>query len=844
MEFDAHQRKIIDLTNGKHLILAPPGSGKTEILSHRIKNALKNGIPPSNIACLTFTNRAARNMRDRLPEGAENIFVGNFHAWSIEYLKKIDIFSSGHSLLDEEDTEVLLESAVQNALKKINIKYLSNDTLAFIKKYSKLCNNLRKQIDLKLNEQIIIKTKKLLIYRYSEFMSFYSPSLNKKDLYLILPIIYQNYERLKKENYCFDFDDLLNLSLFYLNKKNNATNNLKLYAWLQVDEVQDLNHVQWSLIKSFTNNTSHIIALGDIDQSIFSFMGSSFETLREETQNYSQHSLVVNYRSPKYLLNLFKDYAKINFKKNLNIISNDKNDRTWNNCQIILCENEEIQVNILKEKIFENFNNIKNKKKCTEKIAILFRKNEDARELSGILEEMNIGHFLVSDHDIFRKRNSKDFMSILSILKDPHSKLAWQRLFYTFSNMHTLTESREIVNDLFYSGINPADVLHSYESNYQGNLLNFCKTVETNRCIVFDTETTGTNTDSCDIIQIAAVELVNGRPCQEFEVYLKTSQEIGTSFDVHHISKKTLNFKGVNRKEGLNQFKSFIKDSTLIAHNLNFDWNILQNNFERELGCNLKISHSRYCTLQMSRNLWPNQNNHKLETLLKLHKIQGKNTHNALDDVRATCNLVEKIIEIFQKKFYEYSIVYSRHEDILKSFKDSFQPIWEELNTYINKKTSFRNIFEIFFDRLHLYKPIYSMEKIREVESKIIRHMDRYCNDDKLRNLLDNYLSKYQVYKEPDLVLEEDQIVLSTIHRSKGLEFDIVYIPSCRDGVYPLHWIKQNDELAEEARILYVALTRSKKQLFLLRPNVFETRNGPKKSYESRWIKPLKVHFQ
>ena len=110
IQLSSEQQKIVDLDSGQHLVLAPPGTGKTELLVHRIRKAVKH-IPEDQIACLTFTNRAAKNMVDRIHQeiGENDVFIGNIHSFCSKFLRKNNLIPQITAMLDEEDTDLLFK---------------------------------------------------------------------------------------------------------------------------------------------------------------------------------------------------------------------------------------------------------------------------------------------------------------------------------------------------------------------------------------------------------------------------------------------------------------------------------------------------------------------------------------------------------------------------------------------------------------------------------------------------------------------------------------------------------------------------------------------------------------
>ena len=271
-KYTSEQQKIITLNKGNHIVLAPPGTGKTEILSQRILFALENNINPQEMLCLTFTNRAVKNMKDRVQQYYKNddLFIGNIHSFCENFLKEKQIVPANISILDEEDTNILIREL--NTIEQVN-DYQLKQLFFYLKiHYQKLPDELKPNLQgIKLNEN----TKHKVIEKYKE------------------------YERIKQESNYLDFDDLLILTYkFFIDNPDYQPE----YTWIQIDEVQDLNLFQWKIIEKIVSNNAHKVYFGDYDQSIFSFMGASFETLKEHTKDFEQHFLTINFRSPQYLL--------------------------------------------------------------------------------------------------------------------------------------------------------------------------------------------------------------------------------------------------------------------------------------------------------------------------------------------------------------------------------------------------------------------------------------------------------------------------------------------------------------------------------------------------------------
>jgi len=183
-------------------------------------------------------------------------------------------------------------------------------------------------------------------------------------------------------------------------------------------------------------------------------------------------------------------------------------------------------------------------------------------------------------------------------------------------------------------------------------LNNFSTYVAKDRIVVFDTETTGVNTKVDDIIQIAGVEIVKGKIGNKIMFYLETEKFINdraSSLKIHKITNQFLDKNAINKKEGLIEFLDFIKDDALLAHNATFDFNILNANLEK-IGLEPIYKNKLFCSLKMSKQLYPKLKSYKLGNILQSLNIEGINSHDALDDTNATVNLAlklnDKILEL------------------------------------------------------------------------------------------------------------------------------------------------------------------------------------------------------
>ena len=778
-KYTPEQQRIITLTHGDHIVLAPPGTGKTEILSQRIIYALKKGIEPEEMLCLTFTNRAAKNMKERVERHYkdDNLFIGNIHSFCEEFLKKKQIIAANTAILDEEDTNNLIEelNVLRDRVKDWQLKRL----FVFLKMH-----------DLKFPKELKPDVG------FAKGLS--------KDIKKSIVAKHKEYEKIKADSNYLDFDDLLILTYKYFidNPDYNPG-----YRWIQIDEVQDLNLFQWRIIEKIASDDSHRVYFGDYDQGIFSFMGASLETLKEHTKDFTTHTLTVNFRSPQYLLDLYNEYKKHNLDLQSDYLPKSfKNELNENG--LLMKE-----LNTDQEEVRWIANNPL-KKEFTTNTAILVRRNKQADTFASELDGHGVKYLKISGFDLFSRKEIKDLLAFFNILINKHNRNAWTRVIHTYvRGVKTLKEARSIVNDFFEAGNNPLD-LAVYES---GSLVEeFYETFQNKRVVVFDTETTGTDTDNDDIIQIAAVEIVNGKIGETFETYIKTDKDLEKTVSIHHITPEFLEKKGVCKKEALKAFREFIKDSALIAHNAEFDIAIINSNLSRE---NLPaIDNDYFDSIEITKRLFPKLPSYKLEYLLERFEIEGVNSHNALDDVKATANLLLFLNDYIQENdiLIEQADFKKQNGKIINGFVENFKPVYEVVSGKFTENMGLNDVLDLVMSYMQTQLNYKMEEKIFEEIEKLTTHIKYHCDSDiPLYESLRKYIPEYSKYKEVDLVTGKEDIVISTIHKAKGLEWDNVIVPHCGDGEYPFIYSKSEKERQEDARLLYVALSRAKKRILV-----------------------------
>ena len=323
--FDSHQREAIDLKHGRHLVLAPPGCGKTEILTERVRTALEAGVPLTDMLCLTFTNRAARGMQERIAENFPErsmgeLYVGNLHRFCSKLLFESEAVPETATIIDEDDAREVIESLVVEALredrgpdsgarpKEVLPGYLADVILNRAAALYQLERDFPAETIQKPPLPEVTQKNVGLIAAYGLLAKDGRSSDLHFDMRRIDEVA-RAYLAYKESQELLDFNDLLLKAWFFL---TNDRTIVKRYSWIQVDEVQDLSPLQLAIVELLWDDgkdSSVCVFFGDEQQAIFSFMGAKLERLQNLSKTHRVHHLHRNFRSPSYLLNLFNKFA-------------------------------------------------------------------------------------------------------------------------------------------------------------------------------------------------------------------------------------------------------------------------------------------------------------------------------------------------------------------------------------------------------------------------------------------------------------------------------------------------------------------------------------------------------
>lgn len=894
LQLDDSQKAVADACGGYHLVLAPPGCGKTQLLTERIRRAHdEQGVPYEQMLCLTFTNRAARGMQERIgqyidAEGVENVFVGNVHRFCARLLFSEEIIPAETSIIDEDDAvsilaryqgedeyqvmqngrrrreyaEVFHLAAFMHQLRKghpkplrMHPECLTKDDIQAMKT---ICNI--QQMDFTIDAMLDFfehsDTYKTLITadRYDIGTQKIAKVLLRK------MELAHHYTQYKHENRLVDFEDLLMLAYDYLRTSSDKPS----FSWAQIDEVQDLNPLQMAIVDLLVNSDADpftVLYLGDEQQAIFSFMGAKMDTLEQLKKRCEGHvhHLSTNHRSPAYLLDVFNAYASEVMKVDKGLLpavaTADKTESVpKDGLRILRSDNVEMEV---KEVVsLARQLNIANPSETT---AILVSSNNDADLLSQELHSLNLRHFKVSGDDIFASQEMKVLLAHLNILNNEHNFIAWARILRGLGVCQSAAFARNFVRASLNVGILPSDFLLYGNTTY---IQEFAHAVEEKEIVVFDTETTGLNVFEDDIVQIAAVKMRGGHIVEgsEFCVFIDTDREIPRMLgDIENPLLEALQHNvQLPHADALRRFLDYVGDDVLLGHNAQYDYHILQNNLQRYLGTTLEGT-PLFDSLKLIRLLEPDLSSFKLKNLLVTLHLEGSNTHLADDDVQATVSVVrhcyERSLQMIplQQQFLSQERVRQRAETLRSRYSQFY---FRSLSLLYRREKPVEGMRPVLVrEMMYLYRRLIDDGYLKPLAN--IDYVERFLTEDfiaaeqepSLIEQLNRHCMELNTLKEADLCNShsiDDRIFVSTVHKAKGLEFDNVIVFDAVDGRYPNFYSKDNPRLlAEDARKFYVAMSRAKRRLIVASSlNFIDYRNQLRPRELTPFMKPIEHFFE
>ncbi|HGL8724552.1 TPA: DNA helicase PcrA [Streptococcus agalactiae] len=398
------QAEAVQTTDGPLLIMAGAGSGKTRVLTHRIAYLIdEQYVNPWNILAITFTNKAAREMRERaiaLNPATQDTLIATFHSMCVRILRReADYIGYNRNF-------TIVDPGEQRTLMKRIIKQLNLDTK-------------------KWNERSILGT---ISNAKNDLLDEIAYEKQAGDMYTqVIAKCYKAYQEELRRSEAMDFDDLImmTLRLFDQNKDVLAYYQQR-YQYIHVDEYQDTNHAQYQLVKLLASRFKNICVVGDADQSIYGWRGADMQNILDFEKDYPQAKVVLleeNYRSTKKILQAAN-----------NVINHNKNRRPkklWTQNdegeQIVYHRaNNEQEEAVFVASTIDNI--VREQGKNFKDFAVLYRTNAQSRTIEEALLKSNIPYTMVGGTKFYSRKEIRDVIAYLNILANTSDNISFERI--------------------------------------------------------------------------------------------------------------------------------------------------------------------------------------------------------------------------------------------------------------------------------------------------------------------------------------------------------------------------------------------------------------------------------
>ncbi|HIE5912253.1 TPA: DNA helicase PcrA [Enterococcus faecium] len=399
------QKEAVLHTDGPLLLMAGAGSGKTRVLTHRIAYLIKEKeVNPWNILAITFTNKAAKEMKERvnaiLASGGEDVWVSTFHSMCVRILRRdVDFIGYNRNFTIIDSSEQL--TLMKRILKELNIDPKKYDPRSILGTISQAKNSLQTPQD------------------FAKMQGSYYEEIAAK--------CYAAYQKELQYNQCMDFDDLImNTIRLFEEHPDSLTYYQNKFHYIHVDEYQDTNHAQYTLVNLLAGRFRNLCVVGDADQSIYGWRGADMQNILDFEKDYPDAAVILleqNYRSTKNILSAANQVIENN--------SNRKPKNLWtenkegNKITYYRADNERDETRFIVDRMQEE---IRSNHRNYGDFAILYRTNAQSRVMEETLLKANIPYKMVGGHKFYDRKEIKDILAYLNVLANPQDSISFERI--------------------------------------------------------------------------------------------------------------------------------------------------------------------------------------------------------------------------------------------------------------------------------------------------------------------------------------------------------------------------------------------------------------------------------
>ncbi len=396
------QKQAVEATEGPVLIFAGAGSGKTMVITHRIAKLLENGISPFNILAVTFTNKAAGEMKNRIKKltgsSGSSVWISTFHSMGLRILRTEG--KKDFTIYDEHDQIV----TIKEALKKLDIDPKKYPPTRIREIISNAKNNLMDVESFKINAAAHSDNRRYVIGK-----------------------IYEAYQKILCTNSGYDFADLLMETIRLLKEKPEILEKYQQrFKYILVDEYQDTNYAQYLILRLLAPPQNNICVVGDDDQSIYSWRGANIRNILEFEKNFKSAKILKleeNYRSTRNILDAAHNVIKNNDSRKYKKLWTKREKGEMVRWQEFLTNREEA-LGIVSE--IKRLTEVDSYKPCD--IAIFYRVNAQSRSFEDVLRGAEINYRIIGGVKFYERKEIKDIIAYMRVLVNPYDDISLTRI--------------------------------------------------------------------------------------------------------------------------------------------------------------------------------------------------------------------------------------------------------------------------------------------------------------------------------------------------------------------------------------------------------------------------------
>ena len=398
------QREAVLHKDGPCLVIAGAGSGKTKVLTTRVANLIMEGVPSYQILAITFTNKAAKEMKERILNMVSELdsFIGTFHSFGMRIIREnVELLGMqrNFTILDTEDVTSLIRKILKDKgydPKEVS-PYFVRSKISFIK-----------------NEML----------SNAEVEKYFIDDLEK-----IAYEVYLEYNMRLKKNNSVDFDDLLRLPVeLFLHHPEVLEMYQNRYRYILIDEYQDTNEVQYKLVKLLASKRKNLFVVGDPDQSIYQFRGANYKNILNFERDYPNTkviSLEDNYRSTKMILDAANSVIRNNKERK------EKNLRSHHGEGLKIQYHRSMDEKDEGNYIIKEIRSLLDEGYQKKDIAVFYRTNAQSRALEEQFLKANIAYKVVGSYYFYSRKEIKDLICYLKLLLNPSDDISLRRVINT-----------------------------------------------------------------------------------------------------------------------------------------------------------------------------------------------------------------------------------------------------------------------------------------------------------------------------------------------------------------------------------------------------------------------------